>query len=108
MWSQRLLSHRVRLESHPVRTQPAAKKSRLSRYLRHADTVYLKRTILRDNSHKLYDLLFLSVFDAKLFLQQCVHRLRVRLAARRLHHLPDEPADGLWVGFGVVDLVRVS
>ncbi len=31
--------------------------------------------------------------DAELGLEQIVHRLRVGLAARRLHHLADEPAD---------------
>jgi hypothetical protein len=45
--------------------------------------------------------------DADLLLEQIVDRLRIGLAARRLHHLADEPADRFRVRFGVGDLVGV-
>ena len=46
--------------------------------------------------------------ETELLLEQVIDGLRVGLAARRLHHLADEPADRLRVGFGVGDLVGVS
>lgn len=45
--------------------------------------------------------------DAELGFQEIVDRLRARLAARRLHHLTDEPADRLRVRLRVSDLVGV-
>ena len=41
------------------------------------------------------------------FLQKCVDGLRIGFAARGFQHLADEPADRLWIGFCVGDLVRV-
>jgi hypothetical protein len=46
--------------------------------------------------------------DAELGLQQVVDRLRIGLAARRLHHLAHEPADQLRLGFRLRDLVRIA
>jgi hypothetical protein len=46
--------------------------------------------------------------DAELGLQQVVDRLRIGLAARRLHHLANEPADQLRLGFRLRDLVRIA
>lgn len=45
--------------------------------------------------------------EAELVAQEVVDGLRIGFAARRLHHLADEPADRLRVRFGVGDLVRV-
>src|SRR5947209_17768194 len=46
--------------------------------------------------------------DAELGFEQIVDRLRISLAAGRLHDLADEPADELWLGFRLLDLVRVG
>src|SRR4051812_43368699 len=46
--------------------------------------------------------------DAKFGFEQIVHRLRVCLAAGRLHHLPDKPADELRLGFRLLDLVGIG
>src|SRR5215813_10354827 len=45
---------------------------------------------------------------SELGLDQIVDGLRVRLAAGRLHDLPDEPADCLRIGLGVADLVGIG
>src|SRR4030095_3951602 len=49
-----------------------------------------------------------TLSDAELRLQEIVDRLRVGLAARRLHHLADEPAGELRLGFRLRDLVRIG
>src|SRR6185436_470225 len=46
--------------------------------------------------------------EPQLLLEQIIDGLRVGLAASRFHDLPDEPADCLWIGLGVRDLVRVG
>src|SRR6266550_1178229 len=46
--------------------------------------------------------------DAELGLEQVVDGLRIGLAARRLHHLADEPADHLRLGFRLRDLVGIA
>jgi len=46
--------------------------------------------------------------DAELGLEQVVDRLRIGLAAGRLHHLSDEPADQLRLGAGLRDLVGIG
>src|SRR6185295_5383974 len=43
--------------------------------------------------------------DAELLLQQVVHRLRIGLAARGFHRLPDEPPGELWLFLSLRDLV---
>ena len=45
--------------------------------------------------------------DSDALLEEIVDRLRIGLAARRLHHLADEPADRLRIGLCVADLVRI-
>src|SRR5260221_1728669 len=46
--------------------------------------------------------------DAEFRFQDIVHGLRVGLAAGRLHHLADEPAGELRLGFGLGHLVRIG
>src|SRR5215210_9178364 len=46
--------------------------------------------------------------NAKFGFEQVVYRLRVCLAAGRLHDLPDKPADELWLGFRLLDLVGIG
>src|SRR5438132_3372650 len=49
-----------------------------------------------------------DALDAELRLQEIIHSLRIGLAAGLLHHLADEPAGELRLGFRLRDLVRIG